>query len=220
MWAQFSSDLRCSHFYMKTLCECADCWEEQTLVPRNPITCTKELSAVSPRLLFSHRRPGFNDRPARWRKKRRRSTRTNFGRRPERLGYPVSVPIHTFTEDTLSEEIEKIEEEIAELSAGILDISTKQQASSSLALTTDRGKLHQIERTRGSDFPRAVLACAQQDMWGVPGALPREKFSILCGRNPNFLKLGIKFLHKESVKSFQLASKLMNLRPRTQKNLR
>ena len=42
-----------------------------------------------------------------------------------------------FTEDTLSEEIEKIEEEIAELSAGILDISTKQQASSFLALTTD-----------------------------------------------------------------------------------
>ena len=26
----FSSDLRCSHFYMKTVCECADCWEEQT----------------------------------------------------------------------------------------------------------------------------------------------------------------------------------------------
>ena len=68
---------------------------------------------------------------------RRRSTRTNFGRRPERLGYPVSVPIHTFTEDTLSEEIEKLEEEIAELSAGILDISAKQQASSFLALTTD-----------------------------------------------------------------------------------
>ena len=68
---------------------------------------------------------------------RRRSTRTNFGRRPERLGYPVSVPIHTFAEDTLSEEIEKLEEEIAELSAGILDISTKQQASSFLALTTD-----------------------------------------------------------------------------------
>ena len=53
------------------------------------------------------------------------------------MGYPVSVPIHTFTEDTLSEEIEKVEEEIAELSEGILDISTKQQASSFLALTTD-----------------------------------------------------------------------------------
>ena len=74
---------------------------------------------------------------------RRRSTRSNFGRHPECLGFnPVSVPIHTFTQDTLCEEIEKIEEEIAEISAGILDLSTKQQASpflarSSHALTTD-----------------------------------------------------------------------------------
>ena len=69
---------------------------------------------------------------------RRRSTRTKFGQRPERLGFnPVSVPIHTFTQDTFCEEIEKMEEEIAEISAGILDLSTKQQGSSFLALTTD-----------------------------------------------------------------------------------
>ena len=39
---------------------------------------------------------------------------------------------------------------------------------------------------------------------GGPGALPREKFLILCGRNPNFLKFGIKFLQKKASKAFNL----------------
>ena len=66
-------------------------------------------------------------------------------------------------------------------------------------------------------FPKTCSNLRPTRHLGDPGDLPWENFSILCGQNSKFLMFGIKFLHNESVQSFQLASKLMNLRPRTQK---
>ena len=98
---------------------------------------------------------------------RRRSTRSNFALHPERFGFElVSLPIHTYTQDALSEEIEKGEREMAEISADISQLSMTHQASAFLAQrppltsTCTRSKLGTHNHDHASRVPESHALAA------------------------------------------------------------